>query len=65
MPDATHAPRSFFPEDMVRDRSLWPVLSDYLVSGKVETKRFVEFMSTHRDFAEWHFRRGEGRQRFN
>jgi hypothetical protein len=44
---------------MVRDRSLWPLLSDYLVSGRVETKQFVEFMTNNRDFAEWHFRRGQ------
>jgi hypothetical protein len=61
MPDATHAPRSFHPEDMVRDRSLWPALSRQLVSGTVETKRYIEFLVTHRDFAEWHFQRGAGR----
>jgi hypothetical protein len=65
MPDAGHAPRSFHPEDMVRDRSQWPLLSEMLLSGQVETKQFVEFMSAHRAFAEWHFRRGEGRQRLN
>jgi hypothetical protein len=59
MPDATHAPRSFHIDDMVRDRSLWPVLSDYLVSGRVETKQFVEFMNANREFASWHFRRGQ------
>ena len=65
MPDASHAPRSFHPEDMVRDRSLWPLLSDYLLSGRIETRQFVAFMTTNRDFAEWHFRRGSGRQRWN
>jgi hypothetical protein len=65
MPDATHAPRSFFPEDMVRDRSLWPALSAHLVSGQVETKAYIEFMATNREFAEWHSRYGAGRQRFN
>jgi hypothetical protein len=56
---ATYAYRSFSMEEMARDRSQWPMLSDLLVSGQVETKRFVEFMSSHRDFAEWHFRRGQ------
>jgi hypothetical protein len=58
---ATHAYRSFTMEEMARDKSLWPMLSDMLLSGQVETKRFVEFMASHRDFAQWHFKRGAGR----
>jgi hypothetical protein len=58
---ATYAYRSFTMAEMARDKSQWPMLSDMLVSGQVETKDFVAFMSANRDFAAWHFRRGAGR----
>lgn len=59
MPDATHAARTWHPEDMARDPSKWLLLSELFAAGKIEmeVKDFVDLLTRHRSFAEFHFRR--------